>query len=158
MVGTRQLEDAMIKLEFALALFLIVPALRSQQAETSGRPPQTEPQAGQPAPSQPAAQNPNPQDNLPPELRPGHPLDPADVDILTGKRDREIEAARRAAIPALAGAYGGYGTYGDYYWMNGRLGREWDIPMLPLARIGNPFFFSMMQPRGFGRGGFRGGR
>ena len=101
MVGTRQLEDAMNKLVFAIALFLTVPALRAQQAETSGRPPQTEPQAAQPAPSQPAAQNPNSQDNLPPELRPGHPLDPADVDILTGKRDREIEAARRAAIPAL---------------------------------------------------------
>jgi hypothetical protein len=144
----------MNKLVFAIALFLAVSAVRAQQAETSGNPPHNEPQAA----SQPAAQNPNSQDNLPPELRPGHPLDPADVDILTGKRDREIEAARRAAIPAIAGAYAGYGTYGDYYWMNDRLGREWDIPMLPLARIGNPFFFSMMQLRGFGRGGFRGAR
>src|SRR5579864_9233222 len=136
----------MKKLVFGIALFLIVPALHAQQAETSGTPPQAAPPAAsQAAPQPPAAQNPTAQDNLPASIRPGHPLDPADVDILTGKRDREIEAARRAAIPALAGAYGAYGTYGDYYWMNGRLGREWDIPMLPLARIGNPFFFSMMQ-------------
>jgi hypothetical protein len=141
----------MKKLVFAIALFLIVPALRAQQAETSGNPPQAAPQAE----SQPAVQNPNPQDNLPPELRPGHPLDPADVDILTGKRDREIAASQASATQYAAGMYG---NYGDYYWMNGRLGREWDIPMLPLARIGNPFFFSRMQPRRFGRGEFRGGR
>jgi hypothetical protein len=148
----------MNKLVFAIALFLLVPAMRAQQSETSVSPPQSESQPAQQAAPQAAAQNPNAQGNLPPELRPGHPLDPADVDILTGKRDREIEAARRAAVPAIAGAYGGYGTYGDYYWMNGRLGREWDIPMLPLARIGNPFFFSVLQPRGFGRGAFRAGR
>lgn len=137
----------MNKLVFAIALLAIVPALRAQQAETSSDPPQAE--------SQPAVQNPNPQDNLPPELRPGHPLDPADVDILTGKRDREIAASQASAMQNAAGMYG---NYGDYYWMNGRLGREWDIPMLPLTRIGNPFFFSIMQPRRFGRAGFRGGR
>jgi hypothetical protein len=148
----------MKKLVFAIALFLVVPVMRAQQAETSSNARQSESQPAQQAPPQAAVQNPNAEDNLPPELRPGHPLDPADVDILTGKRDREIEAARRASVPAIAGAYGAYGTYGDYYWMTGRLGRQWDIPMLPLARIGNPFFFSMLQPRGFGRGRFRGGR
>jgi len=51
-----------------------------------------------------------------------------------------------------------YGSYGDLYAMQGRFGRVSDIPMLPLTRIGNPFFFSTLQPRGFGRGGFRGGR
>jgi hypothetical protein len=138
----------MNKLVFAIALFLIVPALRAQQAETSSNPPQA-------APQPPAAQNPAAQDNLPASIRPGHPLDPADVDILTGKRDREIEAAQRAAAPYSAGMYG---TYGDPFAMQGRFGRAFDIPMLPLARISNPFFFSTMQPRGFGRGGFRGGR
>src|ERR1700693_4574356 len=128
---------------FAIALFLAVPALRAQQAETGG------------SPSQAAAQNPNSQDNLPASIRPGHPLDPADVDILTGKRDREIEAAQRAGVPISVGMYG---TYGDPYAMQGRFGRGFDIPMLPLARISNPFFFSTLQPRGFGRGGFRGGR
>ena len=141
----------MNKLVFAIALFMIVPALRAQQSETSGNPPQTEPQAAR----QPDAQNPNAQDNLPASLRPGHPLDPADVDILTGKRDHEIAAAERAAVPYSVGMYG---TYGDPYAMQGRFGRVFDIRMLPLARISNPFFFSTMQPRGFGRTGFRGGR
>ncbi len=144
----------MNKLLFAVCLFLAVPALRAQQAGSSDRQPQTATEAA----PQPAATNPNPQDNLPASIRPGHPLDPADVDILTGKRDREIEAARRAAIPVVAGAYGGYGNYGDYYWMNGRIGAAWDIPMLPLAQITSPFFFSRFPQRGFGRGGFRGGR
>jgi hypothetical protein len=151
-------EDAMNKLVFAIAFFLIVPALRAQQTETSGNPPQAAPQTAPEAAPQPAAQNPNSQENLPAAIRPGHPLDPADVDVLTGKRDREIEAAQRAAVPVMAGAYGGYGTYGDYYWMNGRLGAVWDVPMLPLPRIRNPFFFFPMQPRGFGLGAVRGGR
>src|SRR5579863_7864291 len=150
-MGVCQQEDAMSKWVFAVALFLIVPAVRAQQAETSGKAPQSEPQAApQPAP-QPAVQNPNAQDNLPPELRPGHPLDPADVDTLTGKRDREIKASQASALQNIAGMYG---NYGDPYLMQGRFGRALDIPMLPLARIGNPFFFSTMQPRGFGRGGF----
>lgn len=146
----------MNKLVFAIALFLIVPALRAQQAETSANPPQAALQAAPEAAPPPAAQNPAAQDNLPASIRPGHPLDPADVDILTGKRDREIAAAQRAAVPYSVGMYG---TYGDPYAMQRRFGRGFDIPMLPLARISNPFFFSTMQPRGFGRGGgFRGGR
>jgi hypothetical protein len=148
----------MNKLVFAIALFLIVPALRAQQAETNGSPPPAAPRTSPETTPQPAAQNPNPQDNLPAPIRPGHPLDPADVDILTGKRDREIEAARRATVPIMAGSYGEYGTYGDYYWMNGRLGSSWDIPMLPLTRIGGPFLFSTIPARGFGRSGLRGGR
>jgi hypothetical protein len=144
-------------LVFAVVLFLIVPALRAQQAETSGAPPQTAPQPA-PETAQPAAQAPATQDQLPAELRPGHPLDPADVDVLTGKRDRELAAARRSATPALAGGYGGNGYYGDYFWMNGRLGGTWDIPMLPLTRIANPFFFSPISRRGFRGAGFGGRR
>lgn len=141
-------------LVFAIALILIVPGLQAQQTETSVNPPEVPPKVT----SQPVAQNPNAQDNLPASIRPGHPLDPADVDILTGKRDREIEAARQAAVPFIAGGYGEYGTYGDYYWMNGRLGGAWDIPMLPLARITDPFFFSRFQAGRFGRARFRSGR
>ncbi|HLJ24680.1 MAG TPA: hypothetical protein VKT71_11280 [Candidatus Acidoferrales bacterium] len=141
----------MRKLFFAAVVLLMVPALRAQQtAPTDAQPPassQAEPQAA----PQPATQNPNAQTQLPADIRPGHPLDPADVDVLTGKRDREMEAARRSAVPVMAGAYGEYGNYGDYFWMNGRLGGTWDIPMLPLSRISDPFFF------GFGRGGFGGG-
>jgi hypothetical protein len=145
----------MKKLVFALALFSIVAAMRAQQAETSGNPPQPETQAAPQATPQPAAQNPSAQDNLPAAIRPGHPLDPADIDILTGKRDREIEAARMAALPISVGMYG---NYGDLYATPGRFSRVFDIPALPLTRISNPFFFSTMQPRGFGRGGFRGTR
>jgi hypothetical protein len=137
---------------------MIVPSLRAQQADSSGNPPQAAAQPAQEATAQPAAQNPNSQDNLPASIRPGHPLDPADVDILTGKRDREIAAAQRAAVFNSVGMYGMYGTYGDPYAMQGRFGRGFDMPILPLARISNPFFFSTRQPRGFGRGGFRGGR
>jgi hypothetical protein len=140
----------MKKLMFAIVLFLLVPTLRAQQAETSGSSPQT---ASQPEP-QPLTQTPNAQEDLPASLRPGHPLDPADVDILTGKRDREIAAAQRAAVPISVGMYG---NYGDPYLMQGRFGRTFDIPMLPLARISNPFFFTL-QPHGFGRGRIRGGR
>ena len=148
----------MKNLVFALALLLIAPALLAQQAETSGNPPQAAPQTAPEAAPQPSTQNPNPQDDLPASIRPGHPLDPADVDILTGKRDREIEAARRATVPVMAGGYGEYGYYGDYYLMNGKRGAGWAIPMLPLPRITNPFFFSRISPREFGRGGIHGGR
>jgi hypothetical protein len=145
----------MKKLVFAIALFLIVPTMCAQQADTNSNPPQTATQAAPLAAAQPAVHNPTAQDNLPASIRPGHPLDPADVDILTGKRDREIEAARMAALPISVGMYG---KYGDLLAMQGRFGRVFDIPMLPLTRISNPFFFSTMQPRGFGRGGFFGGR
>lgn len=144
----------MNKLVFAIALFLIVPALRAQQTEPNGTPPQTAPEAI----PQTFTQNPSPQESLPAAIRPGHPLDPADVDILTGKRDREIEADRQPAVPSYVGSYGDYGNYGDYYWMNSRFGAAWDIPKLPLTRITSPYFFSRLSPGGFGRGGFRGGR
>jgi hypothetical protein len=141
----------MNKLVFAIALLLIVPALHAQQAKTNDNPSQTAPEATPHL----AAQNPNAQDNLPASLRPGHPLDPADVDILTGKRDRETEASERTAFPISVGMYG---NYGDLYAMQGRFGRAFDVSLLPLTRIGNPYFFFTMQPRGFGRGGFRGRR
>ena len=143
----------MNKLMLAMILFLLVPALRAQQAEAKDSPPQAPPVAA----SQTASQNTNETDSLPADIRPGHPLDPADVDILTGKRDREIEASRRAAVPISVGMYG---NYRNLYAAQGRFGsRAFDVPLLPLTRIGNPsFFFSMMPPRGFGRGRFRDGR
>lgn len=144
----------MNKLAFAMTLFLMVPALRAQEAETKDNP-SAETQAA----PQASAQVPNAENSLPASIRPGHPLDPADVDILTGKRDREIEASRRAAVPTVVGMYG---TYGDVYAMQGRFGVALNVPILPLTRINYPFFFGMSAPRsfgrGFGRGGFRGGR
>jgi hypothetical protein len=146
-------EGTMNKLMLAVILFLMVPALRAQQAETKETPPQAPPLAA----SQTASQNANEADSLPEDIRPGHPLDPADVDILTGKRDRQIEASRRAAVPISVGMYG---NYGNLHAAQGRFGtRAYDGPLLPLTRIGNAnFFFSMMPPRGFGRGRLRGGR
>lgn len=147
-------------LVFAVTLFLMVPALHAQKTEARGSATEDQPQAAsqaQPDP-QPAAQNPNTQSTLPASIRPGHPLDPADVDILTGKRDREMEAARQAAVSSTAGAYVGYGYYGDAYLMSGRRGFGWDLPELPLARIANPFFFGRFSSRSFGRGGFHRGR
>jgi hypothetical protein len=145
----------MKKLVFAIALFSFVPAMRAQQADTSGTPPMAAPQTAPQAATQPLAQNPDAQDNSPAATRPGHPLNPADVDILTGKRDREIAAAQRAALPISIGMYG---NYGDFYAMQGRFGRGSDIPVLPLPRISSPFFFSTIQPRVFGSPGLRGGR
>ena len=148
----------MKSLQLALALFLAVPALCAQQVAPTANAAQAAPQPAADTASQPANPIPSAQDQLPPELRPGHPLNPEDVDVLTGKRDRQLAAAQRANAPVLASPYGEFGYYGDYFWMNGRLGETWDIPMLPLPRISNPFFFgsgSLRGRRGRGFGGRR---
>jgi hypothetical protein len=140
----------MKNLIFAAAFLLMVPSLRAQQAESKDASPEAEPAV---------TEIPNASDSLPASIRPGHPLDPADVDILTGKRDREIEASRTAGVPISAGIYG---SYGDVYAMQGRFGGAFGVSVLPLTRISNPFFFSLLSPgrfgHGFGRGGFRGRR
>jgi hypothetical protein len=142
-------EAAMRKLIFGVALFLVIPALRAQQEQPNDNPP--------PAVSQETTQNSNVQNNLPDAIKPGHPLDPADVDVLTGKKDREAEAARRPAVSVMAGGYG-YGNYGDSFGTYGRGRAMLDFPLLPLPRLRNPFFFSLLPPRSFGSRGFRGGR
>jgi hypothetical protein len=129
-------------LVLAVAVFLIVPALRAQQAETDKTTPQATPQE--------TTGNSNGQSSLPEAIRPGHPLDPADVDILTGKRDREIEAFRRANSVIM----GSYGAYAGAYAMNGRRPGVLDFPLLPLRRIERPFFFFNMAPGGFGSRSF----
>jgi hypothetical protein len=66
-----------------------------------------------------------------------------------------MEAARAAGTPV---SVGGYDNYGYLYADGGRFGSAFDVGLLPLTHIGNPFFFSRWQLRGFGRGGFgRGG-
>ena len=110
-------EDVMNKLVFAITFFLLAPVLRGQQAETKENSPQAQTQATPQAPT--GTQN--EESSLPAAIRPGHPLDPADVDILTGKRDREIEAARRAAVPISVGMYGDYG--GFYLFDAGAIGQ-----------------------------------
>ncbi len=148
----------MKSLKLALALFLAIPALHAQQAAPTGNAAQAAPQPAPDTTAQPTSPNPSAQDQLPPELRPGHPLNPEDVDVLTGKRDRQLAAAQRANAPVLASPYGEFGYYGDYFWMNGRLGDTWDIPMLPLPRINNPFFFGSGSRRGWGGRGLGGRR
>jgi hypothetical protein len=128
----------------AIAALLVVPALRAQQDEPKEIPAQ--------AVLQQAPETSNVQNSLPEAIRPGHPLDPADVDILTGKRDREIEASRRG-LPLAVSVYG---AYSGGYAVNGWRGAAFDLPPLPLRRIDNPFFFSVMRPGGFGRGFGRG--
>jgi hypothetical protein len=142
-------EATMRKLIFGVALFLVIPALRAQQEQPNDNPPS--------AVSQEPSQNSNAQNSLPDAIKPGHPLDPADVDVLTGKKDREAEAARRPAVSVMVGGYG-YGNYGGSYATYGRDGAILDFPLLPLPRLRNPFFFSLLPPRSFGSRGFRGGR
>lgn len=135
----------------AVAVFLVVPTLHAQLAET-----QTEPKVNAALTgTQESTENSGVQNAAPEAIRPGHSLDPADVDILTGKRDREIEASRRPPVSVVIGVYGGYG---DTYAVNGRRGGILDLPLLPLTRITNPYFFFDIPPRGYGRGGFRGRR
>lgn len=141
----------MHKMAFVTALFLIAPVLCAQQNRATDDPPQAETQAG----PQATSETPTAQESLPAAIRPGHPLDPADVDILTGKRDRENEASRRAGVTILVD---GYGAYGGLYATDRRLGAAENIPLLPLAPITRSFFFPGLSPRGFGRGRFRGGR
>ena len=61
-----------------VAILALVPTLRAQQAETKENPPQAAPQEN--------TEHSNTQNSLHEAIRPGHPLDPAHVDILTGKR------------------------------------------------------------------------
>lgn len=130
-------------LVLAVAVLLTVPTLRAQQAEPEKSAPQATPQE--------ATGNSNAQNSLPDAIKPGHPLDPADVDILTGKRDREIEASRRANSVVM----GGYGAYAGAYAVNTRRsGMPLDLPLLPLRRISRPFFFFNMAPGDFGSRGF----
>jgi hypothetical protein len=135
------------KLVFDSAFLFLIPTLWAQQAEPKVDSFQTAPQAD----PQQAPQNSDAQSNLPASLRPGHPLDPADVDILTGRRDREIQASQAAAGAPVTVGMSGFGDIGEY-------GRAFDVGLLPLTQISNPFFFSRWQLLGFGRGGFGRGR
>src|ERR1700737_44014 len=136
-------EDVMKTLMLAAALFLVVPVLKAQQTEAQEK---ATPQTTQ----QETTVASNVQTGSPEAIKPGHPLDPADVDILTGKRDREIEASRRANTVVM----GGYGAYTGAYGIEARRSGALDHPLLPLRRIGWPFFFFNMAPGGFGSRGF----
>ena len=127
----------------AAALFLVVPVLKAQQTKAEEK---ATPQTTQ----QEATVNSNVQAGSTEAIKPGHPLDPADVDILTGKRDREIEASRRANSIVM----GGYGAYNGAYALNARRSGMLDHSLLPLRRIDRPVFFFSMAPGGFGSRSF----
>lgn len=134
----------------AAAMVLAVPSMRAQQAESNETTPPTTPQE--------TINNADSQHALPEAIRPGHPLDPADVDVLTGKRDRAIQSSQKTPASVVLGNYGGYGTYSGFDEFNGRYRGVLDFTWLPLTRIGNPFLFLSGPPRGFALRGFRGGR
>jgi hypothetical protein len=75
----------------------------------------------------------------------GHPLDPADVDTLTGKNDQ-----RRQVGPA-GGAYYSYPMTNDWFGMPQFGTRFWGTPG---GRFGSPFMTGTFG-RGFGGGHFR---
>ena len=130
-------------LMLAAALFLVVPVLKAQQNEPQEK---ATPQTTQ----QQTTVSSNVQAGSPEAIEPGHPLDPADVDILTGKRDREIEASRRANTVVMEG----YGVYNGAYATNARRFGMLDPSLLPLRRVGRPIYFFSMAPGGFGSRSF----
>jgi len=141
----------------SVAVFLVVPATHARQSNADQKSaPAAETQS--PGTSDRQASNNQPRENQ--DIKPGHPLDPADVDILTGKRDREIEMSRRNTSILM----NGYADYASPYGLNGFEFNQSRMGILgldlPFRRIGDPFFFFNGAPGGFGSRGFggRGGR
>jgi hypothetical protein len=141
----------------SVAVLLAVPAMPAQQSNADQKSASGAATRSTGA-SDGQASNDQPRENQ--DMKPGHPLNPADVDILTGKRDREIEASRRNTSVLLDG----YADYASPYGLNGfelnqRRIRILDLD-LPFRRIGDPFFFFNGAPVGFCSRGFggRGGR
>jgi hypothetical protein len=140
-----------------VAVFLAVPTMHAQQGDADQK---SAPAAATQSTGASDRQASNNQPRESQDIKPGHPLDPADVEILTGKRDREIEASRRNNSILMD-------NYGDYASPYGRNGFEFNqrrigiLDMdLPFRRIGDSFFFFNGTPGGFGSRGFggRGGR
>jgi len=127
---------------FLLALLLATPVVRAQQEPSKPAPPAAQP-ANSTGKEQPATAAPTPEPAAAP--KPGHPLDPHDVDVLTGKADHDARAP--GVTPYID--VGGYGQ--GLSPRNGwnRQGNQ-ASPFIFGAVNGKPFFF-------FGNG-FFGGR
>ena len=93
----------------------------------------------------------------------GHPLDPADVDVLTGKNTQNAGAARPVEVlPYGFAGYGGYAGYGRFGYSMGtsRFGGSQFAPVggsaqplfAPIAfgRVGNRSFFVVGNTGSFG--------
>ncbi len=114
----------------ALAATPLLPAQEKPQP-----PPRTEEQSNAASPQQAKAA---------PKL--GHPLDPADVDVLTGKNKQSARANRPVEVlPYGYAGYGGYLGYGRFAsrWGGSRVGGSAQPLFAPIAfgRIGNRSFF-----------------
>lgn len=96
-------------------------------------------------PEQPAAVEPRPQ--AAPAPQPGHPLDPADVDILTGKNKVPSTPAYRVDPYAYA-AYNGY-PVNVATWSASRFTRTTTSPFFLAGRAGNRSFFVIGNTGGF---------
>ena len=116
------------------------------------------PQAEQPGPQpSPLAAAPIPP-SAPAGLQPGHPLDPADVAVLTGKSQTSIPAGARSTYAMAYGAVPYYYPYAGSVPMFGNSGfSTWDRTgqsfLFPTFGTFNPHFFFF---GGFRHGGGRG--
>ena len=115
---------ACLTLSFALTLFA--------QQNPDNQPQNQAPAAGSPAQAAPSPGN----------LQPGHPLDPHDVETLTGKSATSVPASARA----ISGGYAGYYPYSA------------DVPLFTGGQFNSTrafgdqrFFrnFGLFNPRGF---------
>ncbi|MGZ4790183.1 MAG: hypothetical protein ACXVZX_16820 [Terriglobales bacterium] len=84
-----------------LTLFLILGLALVAQQNPDNQQNEPMPNQSQMQPETPSASN---------ELQKGHPLDPHDVDVLTGKSSTTVPASARA----VSGGYAGYGGYYPY--------------------------------------------
>jgi|SRR5712692_5897141 len=147
---------------FLAGLFFAAQAVWAQQQEQSKPAPAPNPPESTQTNS--SSQSNNTRQGQTPAAAPqlGHPLDPADVDILTGKADRAARGNVAGNVPSMYG-YGGT-SYGRQSYGAGST--KTSPPFVPLA-FGNvngrsfvvigstsgaraPFFLA---PRGFGRFG-----
>ena len=129
-----------------LVLAMAAPVL-AQTQEKPQAPARTEEQSAAPVPAQ-----------AKPAPKLGHSLDPADVDVLTGKANRTTGANRPAEV--LPYGYGGYGGYGIYPVGTSRfsgsqfaqVGGSAQPLFAPIAfgRVGNRSFFVVGNTSSFG--------
>jgi hypothetical protein len=116
-----------------IASLMLVSLLHAQ--EPGNEPATDTAEAVQVQEAQPPASNAPAASEQPVSVRPGHPLDPHDVDVLTGKIDREAQAQRYGRAQVY---WGDSGSYGFMSYGRGVRGSRMFRPFLFGAQ---PFFF-----------------
>jgi hypothetical protein len=115
-------------------LLFLAPALRAQQPTPPKEPPAPAvAPANSPADTQDTQAAQVPDQAAAPKL--GHPLDPHDVDVLTGKADRDARAMAPRATPYMSVGGYDYGLQGFGRGRNMRLGAFSPFFFGPRARI-----------------------